>query len=40
VNGVLQVDLTIPSGTPSGPQAVAVLVNGVASQGGVTVAVK
>jgi len=40
VNGVLQVDLTIPAGTPSGPQPVVILVNGVASQGGVTVAVK
>jgi uncharacterized protein (TIGR03437 family) len=40
VNGVLQVDLTIPSGTPSGPQPVVILVNGMASQSGVTVAVK
>ena len=40
VNGVLQVDLTIPPATASGPQPLVILVNGVASQGGVTVAVK
>ena len=40
VNGVLQVNLTIPAGTAPGPQPLVILVNGVASQSGITVAVK
>ncbi len=40
VNGVLQVNFTMPAGLPSGPHDVVISVGGVASQSGVTVAVK
>ena len=40
VNGVLQVNLTIPAATASGAKPVAITVGGAASQGGITVAVK
>lgn len=40
VNGVLQVDLTIPASVPSGNQPLLIAVGGVPSQTGITVAVK
>ena len=40
VNGVLQVNLTVPVGLASGPQAVIISVAGVPSQAGITVDVK
>jgi uncharacterized protein (TIGR03437 family) len=40
VNGILQVNVTLPSGLPSGAQPVIVTVGGAASQSGITVAVQ
>lgn len=40
VNGVLQVDLYVPSGLASGPQPVVLTVGGVSSQDGITMVVK
>jgi uncharacterized protein (TIGR03437 family) len=40
VNGVLQVNVAVPVGLAAGPQAVVINVGGVASQDGITVAVK
>ena len=40
VNGVLQVNMTVPSGLVSGPQPVVTTVGGVSSQDGISVAVK
>jgi endo-1,4-beta-xylanase len=40
VNGVMQVNLILPAGLGSGPQPVIVMVNGVASQNGITVAMQ
>jgi endo-1,4-beta-xylanase len=40
VNGVLQVNVTIPTGLASGPQPVVISAGGAASQNGITVAVK
>jgi uncharacterized protein (TIGR03437 family) len=40
VNGVLQVNLAIPTGLPPGPQPVAIAVGTAASQNGITVAVE
>ena len=40
VAGVMQINVEIPPGTPSGNVPVTVLVNGVASQNGVTVAIQ
>jgi len=40
VNGVMQVNLTVPSGLSAGQQAVVISVGGVPSQSGITVAVK
>jgi endo-1,4-beta-xylanase len=40
VNGVLQVNLTVPAGLTAGPQPVVITVGGVASQSGITVDVK
>ena len=40
VNGVLQVNLTVPAGLATGPQPVVISVGGVATPGGITVAVR
>lgn len=40
VNGVLQVNVTVPAGLGSGAQPVVISVGGIASQAGITVAVK
>ncbi|HEV2446263.1 MAG TPA: hypothetical protein VGS58_10090, partial [Candidatus Sulfopaludibacter sp.] len=40
VNGVLQVNLTVPAGLAPGPQPVVITVRGVASQSGITVMVR
>jgi len=40
VAGVVQINVQIPAGTPSGNVPVTILVNGVASQAGVTVAIQ
>jgi uncharacterized protein (TIGR03437 family) len=39
VNGVIQVNLTVPPGLPPGPQAVVITIGTAASQNGITVAV-
>ncbi len=40
VSGVMQVNLIVPPGLGSGPQPVILMVNGVASQSGITVAIQ
>jgi uncharacterized protein (TIGR03437 family) len=40
VNGAIQVNLTVPSGLPSGPQPVVITVGTAQTQAGITVAVK
>jgi uncharacterized protein (TIGR03437 family) len=40
VNGVMQVNVTVPSGLASGAQPVIITVGGVASQSGITVAIQ